>query len=51
MGLGEKYKYPMTWEQAVLWLREQPGKEQLVRDCYFDDPLIEAARRYYNEAE
>ena len=51
MGLDEKYKYPMTWEQAVLWLREQPGREQLVRDCYFDDPLIEAAWRYYNEAE
>lgn len=37
----------MTWEQAVLWLREQPDRQGLVRDCYYDDPLDEAARRFH----
>lgn len=32
--------HPMTWEQAVLWLRKQPDQQELVRDCYFDDPPI-----------
>jgi SAM-dependent methyltransferase len=43
--------FPMTWEEAVQWLREQPGQESLVRACYFDDPLLEAAKRYREEAE
>jgi SAM-dependent methyltransferase len=41
----------MTWEQAVLWLRSQPDQRELVRACYFDDPLVEAARRYVRSAE
>lgn len=36
-----------TWEQAVLWLRSQSDKRELVRACFFDDPLIEASERYY----
>lgn len=44
-------EFPMTWEEAVQWLREQPGQSALVRACYFDDPLLEAAQRYYLEAE
>lgn len=36
----------MTWEQAVEWLRQQPEQQQLVRACFFDDPLLEAAERY-----
>lgn len=36
----------MTWEQAVQWLRQQPDQADLVRDCYFDDPLETAAERY-----
>jgi SAM-dependent methyltransferase len=36
----------MTWEQAVDWLRGQPDQQALVRACYYDDPLIEAARRF-----
>ncbi len=36
----------VTWEQAVEWLRHQPAEKDLVRACYFDDPLIDAARRY-----
>jgi len=35
-----------TWEEAVLWLRSQPGQQELVRACYYDDPLLEAAMRY-----
>jgi len=36
----------ITWEEAVLWLRAQPDQQELVRACYFDDPLPEAAARY-----
>jgi len=36
----------VTWEEAVLWLRAQPEQQELVRACYYDDPLIEAAVRY-----
>ena len=41
----------MDWESAVLWLRNQPGQSELVRACFYDDPLIEAARRYHASAE
>ena len=41
----------LTWEQAVSWLREQPGQEALVRACFFDDPLVDAAARYYHSEE
>jgi len=43
--------FPMTWEQAVQWLRAQPRQESLVKACYFDDPLSTAAHRYYTEPE
>lgn len=36
----------ITWEQAVLWLRSQSEQQELVRACYYDDPLLEAAERY-----
>lgn len=42
---------PMTWEQAVQWLRDQPDQQELVRHCYFDDPLLDAAKRYHREDE
>lgn len=48
---GRKEIFPMNWEQAVQWLRKQPGCEKLVRDCYFDDPLFDAAKRYYDGEE
>ena len=35
-----------TWENAVLWLRKQPEKAQLVLDAYYDDPLIHSVERY-----
>jgi SAM-dependent methyltransferase len=41
----------LTWEQAVLWLREQPDQEALVRACYYDDPLVDAAQRFADSAE
>jgi ubiquinone/menaquinone biosynthesis C-methylase UbiE len=41
----------LTWEEAVRWLLSQPDKQELVRACYFDDPLIDAAERYYQSEE
>ncbi len=40
-----------SWEDAVAWLRQQPDKFQLVADCYYDDPLIGAADRYWHSEE
>jgi len=40
-----------TWEEAVLWLRAQPDQVELVRACFFDDPLSDAAERYYASSE
>ena len=40
-----------TWEEAVLWLRAQPDQAELVRACFYDDPLLEAAERYYASSE
>lgn len=41
----------MTWEKAVAWLREQPGEQDLVAACFYDDPLLDAAKRFHNCAE
>jgi SAM-dependent methyltransferase len=40
-----------TWEDAVIWLRNQPDRRQLVLDAFYDDPLIAAAERYFASAE
>ena len=40
-----------TWEAAVVWLRNQPDRHQLVLDAFYDDPLIAAARRYHASGE
>jgi len=40
-----------TWEEAVQWLRGQPDQRQLVKDCYYDDPLSAAAERYKQSGE
>ncbi len=40
-----------SWEEAVLWLRAQPDQQDLVRSCFYDDPLIDAAERFYLCAE
>ncbi len=41
----------MTWEEAVRWLREQPEQQDLVRACFFDDPIEAAADRYRHSGE
>jgi len=41
----------LTWEDAVVWLRNQPDRRQLVLDAYFDDPLLAAAKRYHDSDE
>ena len=41
----------MTWEEAVQWLKSQPDMQDLVKYCYYDDPLIESAERYYSLTE
>jgi SAM-dependent methyltransferase len=42
---------PMTWAETVTWLRTQPSQQELVRACYYDDPLTAAAKRYASSAE
>jgi SAM-dependent methyltransferase len=41
----------MTWEDAILWLRAQDDQRELVRQCYYDDPLEAAAERFFSSAE
>lgn len=41
----------VSWEQAVSWLLEQPDQQELVRECYLDRPVIEAAKRYADSNE
>ncbi len=41
----------LSWEEAVRWLRAQPDKQELVRQCYYDDPLVIAADRFRNSEE
>ena len=40
-----------TWEGAVAWLRTQPDQQRLVRDAYYDDPLLASAQRYFASDE
>ncbi|WLA86068.1 class I SAM-dependent methyltransferase [Bradyrhizobium elkanii] len=40
-----------TWEDAVVWLRNQPDERQLVLDAFYDDPLADAAERYFRSSE
>jgi SAM-dependent methyltransferase len=39
------------WEQAIASLREDESRRSLVIDGYYDDPLLEAAKRYHASAE
>lgn len=41
----------MTWEEAVQWLRTQPGKESFCQACYYDDPIQVAAERFSSSEE
>lgn len=40
-----------TWEQAVEWARSEPSMRDLVRVCYYDDPIASAAQRFYESEE
>jgi len=40
-----------TWEEAVQWLKDQPDQQELVRAAFYDDPLLEAAKRYADSSE
>jgi SAM-dependent methyltransferase len=40
-----------SWEEAVQWLREQPDRRELVLAAYYDDPLVDAAHRYWSSDE
>lgn len=44
--MSEKLHFS-SWEDAVRWLRNQPGQRDLVLAAYYDDPLLSAAERYY----
>lgn len=41
----------VSWEDAVTWLMNQPDKQDLVKDCYYDPSVIEAANRYWKSDE
>lgn len=41
----------LSWEGAVVWFRSQPENQQVTRDAFYDDPLIDAAERYRNSSE
>jgi SAM-dependent methyltransferase len=51
MTSAEQPSPRLSWEQAVCWLREQPDQQELVRACFFDDPLLGAAERYHASGE
>ncbi|MBR0704832.1 methyltransferase domain-containing protein [Bradyrhizobium diazoefficiens] len=40
-----------SWEEAVVWFRNQPEQQQVARDAFYDDPLVEAAARYHASGE
>jgi len=46
--MNNKYQ---TWEEAVEWLRSQPDQAEVVKDCYYDDPLLDAAKRFHKNTE
>ena len=35
----------------MAWLRQQPDQQALVRACYYDDPLLAAAQRFFKSDE
>ncbi|HRY82203.1 MAG TPA: class I SAM-dependent methyltransferase [Candidatus Moranbacteria bacterium] len=41
----------MNWEDAVQQLKSQKDQQELVKACFYDDPLIDAANRYYESTE
>ncbi len=41
----------LSWEEAVIWLKSQPDKQDLVYSCFYDDPLLDSVIRYYQSTE
>lgn len=41
----------ITWEDAVEWLITQPDQHELVKACYYDRPLLQAAYRFWSSEE
>jgi SAM-dependent methyltransferase len=41
----------ISWEEAVHRLRTDPEQQELVRHCYYDDPVETAAARYADSEE
>lgn len=44
MSVESDHRIP--WEEAVESLRRDPAQQELVRACYYDDPLAAAAERF-----
>lgn len=40
-----------TWEEAVNWLISQPDQHALVQACYYDRPVLDAAKRFFCSEE
>ena len=43
--------YGHSWEEAVQWLKKQPDQQDLIKAAFYDDPLIDAAKRYAESSE
>ncbi len=41
----------LSWGEAVSWLKRQPDQAELVRACFYDDPLLAAVQRYLDSSE
>ena len=41
----------LTWEESVQWLKSQPDRQDLVKACYYDDSVLEAAQRFVSSEE
>jgi SAM-dependent methyltransferase len=41
----------LDWEEAVRTLVDNPAQANLVRQCYFDQPALQAARRFHASNE
>jgi SAM-dependent methyltransferase len=44
-------KSSSSWEDAIQWLRSRPDDRNVVLAGYYDDPLIDAANRYWESDE
>jgi SAM-dependent methyltransferase len=41
----------VNWENAVRQLKSDPEQQELVLACYYDDPLLDAAQRFFVSGE